>query len=73
MRALDTMQDSIRLLAAPLAERLGRPADDFRTIAFMGACVGAIINAILAWVHGDDDLDVVSTIDEALSVIADGP
>ncbi|WP_432832258.1 TetR family transcriptional regulator [Dactylosporangium sp. CA-092794] len=74
MRALDNMQDSIRYLAAPLAERLGRPADDFRCQAFVGACVGALINAIMAWVqHGQKTDDVNALIDEALSVIAEGP
>ncbi|MFG2037989.1 TetR family transcriptional regulator [Dactylosporangium sp. NPDC048998] len=74
MRALDSMQDSIRYLAAPLAERLGRPKDDFRCQAFVGACVGAMINALMTWVQdGGSTDDVISMIEEALSVIAEGP
>jgi AcrR family transcriptional regulator len=74
MRALDNMQDSIRYLAAPLAERLGRPQDDFRCQAFVGACVGAMINALMLWVREGEATDSVKEmIDEALSVIADGP
>lgn len=73
MRALDSMQESIRVLAAPLAERLGRPADDFRCQAFMGACLGAIINGLIAWVEADGSFDPRAVLDEALSVLSEGP
>ncbi|MEV6925913.1 TetR family transcriptional regulator [Dactylosporangium sp. NPDC051485] len=74
MRALDSMQESIRHLAAPLAERLGRPADDFRCQAFVGACVGALINAFMAWVEtAEANEDVSPLITEALSVLTEGP
>ncbi|WP_238017482.1 TetR family transcriptional regulator [Dactylosporangium sp. AC04546] len=73
MRSLDNMQSSIRLLAAPLAERLGRAPDDFRSVAFVGACVGAMINALIAWVESDGDGDPLQLVEEALSVVAEGP
>jgi AcrR family transcriptional regulator len=74
MRALDNMQESIRFLAAPLAERLGRPPDDFRCQAFVGACVGAMINALMVWLQeGGSTASALAMIDEALSVLADGP
>ncbi|GAA2592454.1 TetR family transcriptional regulator [Dactylosporangium fulvum] len=73
MRSLDNMQSSIKFLAAPLAERLGREPDDFRSVAFMGACVGAIINAVMTWVENDGADDPRQLIEEALSVIAEGP
>jgi AcrR family transcriptional regulator len=74
MRALESMQDTIRYLAAPLAERLGRAPDDFRCQAFVGACVGAMINALMAWVRdGGEAAEVLALIDEALSVVANGP
>jgi AcrR family transcriptional regulator len=74
MRALESMQDTIRYLAAPLAERLGREPDDFRCQAFVGACVGAMINALMAWVRdGGEAAEVLTLIDEALSVVANGP
>ncbi|GAA0737132.1 TetR family transcriptional regulator [Dactylosporangium roseum] len=73
MRLLDNMQSSIRFTAAPLAERLGRAPDDFRTVAFMGACVGALINAIMIWVENDGVDDPWQLVEEALSVIAEGP
>ena len=73
MRSLDSMLSAIDVLAAPLAERLGRPADDFRVQAFVGACVGAIINAVTTWVTTSGDVDILPMLDEALSVIADGP
>ncbi|WP_426508377.1 TetR family transcriptional regulator [Dactylosporangium sp. McL0621] len=74
MRALDNLQDSIRYLAVPLAERLGRPADDFRCQAFVGACVGAMINALLAWANdGGDGKAALQLIDQALDVVAKGP
>jgi AcrR family transcriptional regulator len=74
MRALDNMQESIRFLAAPLAERLGRSPDDFRCQAFVGACVGAMINALMVWLQeGGSTASALAMIDEALSVIADGP
>ena len=73
MRSLDSMLSAIDVLAAPLAERLGRPADDFRVQAFVGACVGAIINAVTTWVTTSGDVDILTLLDEALSVVADGP
>jgi AcrR family transcriptional regulator len=73
MRSLDSMLSAIDVLAAPLAERLGRPADDFRVQAFVGACVGAIMNAATTWVTTSGDVDILTLLDEALSVIADGP
>jgi AcrR family transcriptional regulator len=73
MRSLDSMLSAIDVLAAPLAERLGRPADDFRVQAFVGACVGAIINAAMTWVTAGGDADILTLLDEALSVVADGP
>ncbi|WP_327007856.1 TetR family transcriptional regulator [Dactylosporangium sp. NBC_01737] len=73
MRSLDSMLSAIDVLAAPLAERLGRPADDFRVQAFVGACVGAIINAAMTWVTARGDADILILLDEALSVVADGP
>ncbi|GAA3294417.1 TetR family transcriptional regulator [Dactylosporangium vinaceum] len=74
MRALDNLQDSIRYLAAPLAERLGRPADDFRCQAYVGACVGALMNALMAWVReGGDAKQALALINEAISVLEEGP
>ncbi|WP_433052933.1 TetR family transcriptional regulator [Dactylosporangium sp. CS-033363] len=74
MRALDNLQDSIHYLAVPLAERLGRPKDDFRCQAFVGACVGAMINALLAWTKdGGTAQEALDKIDEALNVVAEGP
>ena len=72
MRSLDTCSGDPRLAAA-LAERLGRPADDFRVQAFVGACVGAIIDAILAWMSNGGDVDILPMLDKALDVIAEGP
>ncbi|MEV4515395.1 TetR family transcriptional regulator [Dactylosporangium sp. NPDC049525] len=73
MRSLDSMLSAIDVLAAPLAERLGRPADDFRVQAFVGACVGAIVNAVTTWVTSSGEVDILTLLDEALSVVADGP
>ncbi|WP_433081096.1 TetR family transcriptional regulator [Dactylosporangium sp. CA-052675] len=74
MRALDSLQDSITFLAVPLAERLGRPADDFRCRAFVGACVGAMMNALLTWARdGGDAHEALKLIDQALDVVAEGP
>ncbi len=73
MRSLDNMLSAIDVLSAPLAERLGRPADDFRVQAFVGACVGAVINATMRWVKTNGEVDILPLLDEALSVLADGP
>jgi AcrR family transcriptional regulator len=73
MRSMDSMLSAIDVLAAPLAERLGRPADDFRVQAFVGACVGAIVNAMTTWVNTNGEVDILALLDEALSVVADGP
>ena len=50
-----------------------RPADDFRCQAFMGACVGAIINVVIGWVEHDGEGDIRQLLTEGLSVLADGP
>jgi AcrR family transcriptional regulator len=73
MRSLDNMITSIRFLAEPLAQRLGRAPDDFRVQAFMGACIGAIINATMAWVDADGASNIEELLNEALSVVTDGP
>jgi AcrR family transcriptional regulator len=48
MRFWDQVADAIQLLAAMVAKRVGRPADDPEVLIFAGAVTGAILSGMLA-------------------------
>jgi AcrR family transcriptional regulator len=48
MRFWDQVADAIQLLAALVAKRIGRPADDPELFTFAGALAGAMLAAMLA-------------------------
>jgi hypothetical protein len=71
-RLYDGLVGSIEMLADVFALRAGRSADDLAVRAFAGACIGAVIAAVLEWAGkgGADDLGDV--MDQALAVLESG-
>ena len=64
-RSLQNMLAVTGAMSAALAARLGRPADDFRVRALCGACLGAMIESIMAWmIEGAEIVDLAKSIDE---------
>jgi AcrR family transcriptional regulator len=73
MRSIDNLLLSIDNLAGPMAERLGRDPGDHRVRAFVGACLGAMISALTVWTADGMQDDIMPLLDEALSVVTEGP
>ncbi len=73
LRAWDAEQLSGPLgqLTRALAERVGRPPDDFAVRTLVGAAMGACVAAMLAAVE-DPRADLVALIDEALARLEAG-
>jgi len=62
----------VEALRLALAKRMGRPEQDLELRVVVGALMGALTQALMAW--GDDDADgaLVETIDRALAVLERG-
>jgi len=72
-RALQNMLDTTNAMAAALAQRMGRPVDDYRVQAICGACMGSLVGAVMRWMEGDVDLAaLVQLVDEAFDVLEHG-
>jgi len=71
-RTLDNLVATIDVIAGPLAARTGRDPHDFAVRAFAGACIGALIAAILEWVDGDGERDLSELVDAALGALENG-
>jgi AcrR family transcriptional regulator len=67
-RSLDAAVVMVRMLAAVIAERAGRPADDVAARALAGAVIGAAIAAFAAWTD-DPDADLMQLVDEAIGAL----
>jgi AcrR family transcriptional regulator len=72
MRLVDSLIGTTDLLAAAAAERTGRSPDDFRLRAFSGACIGAVLAAMFAWIDSDRSSDFAELIDRALAELEAG-
>lgn len=68
---LSQLADGIDLLAAELARRTGRPADDRAVRALSGAVVGASIAVMFAYA-GNPDTDLADSLDEAIGSLSAG-
>jgi AcrR family transcriptional regulator len=64
-RTLDGLAQTAQLCAALVAEREGRPVDDFAVRTFAGAIIGAWTAVLLAAVD-DPDADIAALLDAAL-------
>ncbi len=71
-RQWDQTKDTQRMLVTALAERLGRPADDFAIVAFAAAMIAVWEAAILTWVEGDGEDDLLSLLDQAVDFVIAG-
>ena len=71
-RLYDTMRQSERDLAAVVAARAGRAADDFEFRVAIGALMGALMTALGDWVESDGRQDIVELLDRALEVLDSG-
>jgi AcrR family transcriptional regulator len=73
MRALDQIVTSLDLFAEAVAARVGRPADDLRVQALVGAVAGV---GIVAWLGGaasrSSDADYLARLDTALDLLEAG-
>lgn len=71
MRMLDSFVETIDLFSGVVAERMGRPADDFGARTLVGALVGV---AISTWLDSGGDLgsSFVERIDRALDLLDAG-
>jgi AcrR family transcriptional regulator len=72
MRLVDNLIGTTDLLASAAAERTGGSPDDFRLRTFSGACIGAILAAMFAWINGDRTEDVAAVMDRALAELQAG-
>jgi AcrR family transcriptional regulator len=70
-RVLDQLFGGIDLIARALAERTGRPADDFDIRVFAGAFIGACMTVIFRLVE-EPDADVEVLLDRALEQLSGG-
>jgi AcrR family transcriptional regulator len=72
-RSLQNMLAVTGAMAAAVATRMGRPVDDFRVRALCGACLGAMVECIMAWmVEGGQLIDLAKSVDDALDVVENG-
>src|SRR5690242_19860778 len=72
-RALLNMLATTDAMAAALAQRMGRPADDYRVQAICGACMGSLIGAVMRWMEGDLNLTSLERmVDESFDVLEHG-
>ncbi len=71
-RQVDGQIDTIAMLRRAIAERSGRPADDFRVHVLAGAVVGAWVAAIERWVESDGQEPLVGLMDRVLVLLEEG-
>ncbi|NGN63764.1 TetR family transcriptional regulator [Streptomyces sp. A7024] len=71
-RMLEGMDTSTETLLPVLAERSGRPVDDFELRVVVGAVMGALMQALFDWVDRGGTDDLSETVDRALEVLERG-
>jgi len=71
-RMLDQFTETIQLLAGLIAQRIGRPEDDFAVRAWAGAVVGAII-AVMFASRDAPAADLPALFDAALAQLESRP
>ncbi|MEW9702505.1 TetR family transcriptional regulator [Paenibacillus sp. SI8] len=70
--SLIQMNESITYIAEAVADRLGRPRDDFEVLTFAGSILGVMM-AVHLYCVNHPEADFIETIDEALSHLESGP
>ncbi|WP_144120390.1 TetR family transcriptional regulator [Catellatospora sichuanensis] len=71
-RLLDNLLGNIKLISAAVAPRTGRPEDDLEVQIMAGACFGAMLPAIFAWVDSNGTLDLAKIVDDSLTKVGKG-
>ncbi len=71
-RQWDQTKETQRMLVTALAERLGRPADDFEVVAFVAAMIAVWETTILAWFESDGEGDLLALLDRGLDFVVAG-
>ncbi|MFB8776968.1 TetR/AcrR family transcriptional regulator [Streptomyces broussonetiae] len=65
----DSQDKSVAALTAALAERAGRPADDFDLRVLVGAVMGGLHQVVLHWGEHGREGDLARLMDRALAVL----
>ncbi|MEV7967466.1 TetR family transcriptional regulator [Sphaerisporangium sp. NPDC088356] len=71
-RQMEGQIATMTMLTAAIAERTGRPTDDFAVRVFTGAVVGGWIAAVERWVRSDGEERLIGLMDEALVLLEEG-
>jgi AcrR family transcriptional regulator len=74
-RALDELIKTMDMIAVALAERAGRPADDFAVRTMTGAVIGVIMSVTVPSVMGNAPIEIgemFTRIDQALALLEAG-
>jgi AcrR family transcriptional regulator len=70
-RVLEQFIETMQMLSALLAKRVGRPADDPKVQMFAGALMGVLISALLTGI-GEPKADFLALVDESLAYLEAG-
>ncbi|MBC9717680.1 TetR family transcriptional regulator [Streptomyces sp. TRM66268-LWL] len=71
-RMLDSMTETTRLLAEPLAIRVGRAADDLEIRVFTAAFLSALLQTSLWWGERDCQDDLVELLNRTVDLFGSG-
>ncbi|MFN8629901.1 MAG: hypothetical protein U0838_06130 [Chloroflexota bacterium] len=63
---------TVGLMVDLVAERLGRPADDFEVRVATGATMGGVLAAMLPMYESGAQIDVMEAVDRAVEVLERG-
>jgi AcrR family transcriptional regulator len=72
-RTLDGLTGMMRLVADHVAARVGRDGDEMRVQVIAGACIGALLAALFAWIESDGERDIRELVDASLGLLEGGP
>jgi AcrR family transcriptional regulator len=71
-RSLEVQGHTKQLLLELLAERSGRPVDDFETRVGVAALLAAMMEAYMCWVDDGGNADITAIMDQVLDIIEYG-
>ena len=66
------MVRTVGLMVGMVAERLGRPADDFEIRVMTGAVMGGVLAAMVPMYDGSGEVDAIAAVDRAVEVLEGG-
>jgi hypothetical protein len=68
---LNTLTQTMQMIAEMVAKRIGRRSDDLAVRTFAGAIIGVNISVMLYYAHNPDS-DFAKLLDEALTKLEEG-